>query len=252
MPVTTDLQTAPFRSKNIIAYSITALAIGGTIYIAVMAFSMDGSAASMEKLKFLATSMLPLWGTWMGTILAFYFARENFEAAQKSVNQMVDKLSPMQKLESIKASEVMIPFANMKVITIDAYGDKSILDNMLNNPVFEGLNRYPIVKGTICRQIVHRSILDGYIVRRISDSQIDATKLTLNDFLHENTNRVLVNYLLNGVAYVKAGSTLLEVKLAMEKTAGCQDVIITATGNANEDVIGWITNVIVANNSRVD
>jgi hypothetical protein len=247
-----DLQNAPFKSKNIIAYSITALAICGTIYIAIMAFSMDGSAASMEKLKFLATTMLPLWGTWMGTILAFYFARENFEAAQKSVNQMVDKLSPAQKLESIRASEVMVPFAKMKVLSLDEYRNKSILNDILKNPLFEGINHFPIIKGNICQSIVHRSILDAFIVKRISNTQLDVSQLTLHDFLTENSDRILVNYLLNGVAYVKAGGTLLESKLAMEKTTGCQDAIITATGNANEDIIGWITNIIVANNSRVD
>ena len=252
MPEKPDLQNAPFKSKNIIAYSITALAICGTIYIAVMTFSMDGTAASMEKLKFLATTMLPLWGTWMGTILAFYFARENFEAAQKSVNQMVDKLSLSQKLESIKAADVMIPYAKMKVLPIDEYSNKSILSEILNNPIFEGLNRFPIVKGNLCQLIVHRSLLDAFIVRRIRDTQIDAKQLSLSDFLNDNTDRNHVNYLLNGVAFVKSGGTLLEAKQVMDKASGCQDVIITATGNANEEITGWITNIIVADNSRLD
>ena len=37
-----------------------------------------------DTTQLLLSSLLPLFGTWVGTLLAFYFSRENFKAAAES------------------------------------------------------------------------------------------------------------------------------------------------------------------------
>jgi len=38
--------------------------------------------------------IIPLLATWIGTVLAFYFGRENFEAASKQYKSIINQLTP--------------------------------------------------------------------------------------------------------------------------------------------------------------
>ena len=38
--------------------------------------------------------VLPVFASWVGTILAFYFGRENFESANQQVRELVQKIMP--------------------------------------------------------------------------------------------------------------------------------------------------------------
>ncbi|MDR0691719.1 MAG: hypothetical protein LBF69_01630 [Prevotellaceae bacterium] len=62
-------------SKGII-YTIVigTLAIGIFLLVAEICFDRGDSG-----IPFVTQSLLPLWGTWVGTILAFYFGKSNFE-----------------------------------------------------------------------------------------------------------------------------------------------------------------------------
>jgi hypothetical protein len=49
------------------------------------------------------------------------------------------------------------------------------------------------------------------------------------------------------VTFATAGpdATLADAKKAMERTANCQDVLITLDGTERSAVKGWLTNVII-------
>jgi hypothetical protein len=50
----------------------------------------------------------------------------------------------------------------------------------------------------------------------------------------------------NTFVVVKRQATLAEAKSAMVARPGCSDVFVTAGGNLNESVQGWLTNVDIA------
>jgi hypothetical protein len=52
--------------------------------------------------------VLPLFGTWVGTVLAYYFSRENFESAAAGTERLIRQLTPEEKLRSIPVTSVMI------------------------------------------------------------------------------------------------------------------------------------------------
>jgi hypothetical protein len=54
----------------------------------------------------------------------------------------------------------------------------------------------------------------------------------------------------NGVQTIGKNATLLDVKNIMDLLPGCQDVFVTETGKKDEDILGWISNVDVMNNSK--
>ena len=47
-------------------------------------------------------------------------------------------------------------------------------------------------------------------------------------------------------AFVGTQATLGEAKLAMNNTPQCYDVFVTDTGKPNEPLLGWITDIIIA------
>jgi hypothetical protein len=53
--------------------------------------------------------ILPMIGTWVGTVLAFHFGKEQLEAATRSVTSIARELTPDEKLRSIRGTDKMIP-----------------------------------------------------------------------------------------------------------------------------------------------
>src|SRR5947208_1838203 len=73
----TDTET---RTK--LARLIVILSICGVVAISGVAILAADNRSATSQLVF--TAVLPLLGTWVGTVLAFYFARENLAAATDS------------------------------------------------------------------------------------------------------------------------------------------------------------------------
>ena len=63
---------------------------------------------------------MPLFGTWVGTILAFYFSKANFEAATKSVTKIAEtKIASIdEKLSATLVSEKMINPEDLDLIKV--------------------------------------------------------------------------------------------------------------------------------------
>ena len=64
---------------------------GGTILIisSVVLVGAWRSGVFPNASRMVFNALLPLLGTWVGTVLAYYFSRKNFEAASQSVERMV-------------------------------------------------------------------------------------------------------------------------------------------------------------------
>src|SRR5713226_1358319 len=91
------------------------LAIGVTIVsiiaVAVLAMQVIDHAKDKDiagNAQNVLNSVLPLLGTWVGTILAYYFSKENFEAATKSVTELAKQITPQEKLKAALAKDKMI------------------------------------------------------------------------------------------------------------------------------------------------
>jgi hypothetical protein len=98
------------------------LALGVTITsiasVAILAGLIINAASNKEDAGTrVLGSVLPLLGTWVGTVLAYYFSKENFEAATKSVTELAKQITPQEKLKSTPVSKVMILRKDMFVKT---------------------------------------------------------------------------------------------------------------------------------------
>jgi hypothetical protein len=193
------------------------------------------------------TAVLPLFGAWVGTILAFYFGKENFEAATRSVTNIAKAVGFMEKLKEIKVKDKMIRREDMSVI---AKPDNDIpqikLTDILNtiSSASKGV-RLPILNDKDNPvYMIHRSVVDQYLAAQALSKPppADLSALTLNDFLADKTLKDMVE---KSFTAIKEDATMAEAKNAMDRTPNCQDVFVTTGGTIQEPVIGWITNVII-------
>jgi hypothetical protein len=96
----------PVDARTLLAFGITTAAVLGITILSWVTIATADAAANGRAQNVL-NAVLPLFGTWVGTVLAYYFARENFEAASNSTSQLVSQLTPDEKLRSIPVASVM-------------------------------------------------------------------------------------------------------------------------------------------------
>ena len=194
------------------------------------------------------TTVLPLIGTWVGTVMAYYFSRENFEAASHSAAELVKQLTPQEKLRSTPARDKMIPRQNMfaKILPAD---EGKLLNDILNElDKSKKGNRVPILSDKGCAlYVVHRSIVDRYIATQ-ARSGVSVLTLTLKNLLEDAGIKDFLKY---SFALVAENVSLADAKQAMESRQNCQDIFVTANAREDEDVKGWVTNIIIQENSKV-
>ena len=223
------------------------------VFISIVAIAiLAGIAirADRNQAREILTMILPMIGTWVGTVLAFYFGKEQLEAATRSLTAIARELTPEEKLRSIKATEKMIPLAAAYVISTDS-DDVNLLDAV------EGLikahigNRLPILSATERpRYVIHRSTIDRFLTAAAAagNTAEQLRHLTLADLLRDPEFRTALR---STFGIIPETGTLADAKRVMELLHSCQDVFVTRNGTANEPVTGWLTNAIIEANSRV-
>jgi hypothetical protein len=223
------------------------------VLVSVVAVAVLGGLAihtQKTDAKEILTMILPMIGTWVGTVLAFYFGKEQLEAATRSVTAIARELTPDEKLSSIKVTEKMIPRSAAYVASEDPAKLK-LLDAIAGLEKEKKGSRLPILTTeNTPRYVVHRSTIDRFISRAAAaGKQADELKqLTLNDLLADPEFKSNLN---NTFVIVPETATLADAKRAMGSLPSCQDVFVTRTGASTEPISGWVTNVIIEDNSRV-
>jgi hypothetical protein len=229
-------------ARNIIALLITLVILGATVYAAVEA--MRTSKEPRSGLELVAQTLLPLWGTWIGTILAFYFSRENFEAATQSYQNIIRSMKPEEKIASISVKEAMLPLEKIVYLEYEESLQRTIND-ILADEKFKDYNRYAIFnKDKSLKHMIHRTTFFRFLAEiSLGLTQVSrgSVELTLKDMEEKATDAVKA-LMYKGFTFVPESATLLDAKKAMDAIPECQDVFVTHSGKPTEPVLGLITN----------
>jgi hypothetical protein len=243
--------------KDYIALAIVIFSFVVLIILLVQAFSTSGDVA-FGQAKDLVGLFLPLIGTWMGTILAFYFTKENFESASRSMQQTISRLTSEEKLKTTKVSEVMIEASK-----IDRYllkeGETWDTVPVVNYIDFlDKIDRQRLVifeEGNKVKYVIHKSILNSYVYVSLKKGKTkeDIDILTLADLLADDSEefKKIRAYITNTVDFVNEASTLYEAQQKMNANAICQDIFVTSSGTGTEPIKGWVTNAIVTEKAKI-
>ena len=225
-----------FNSKNFITITITLLSSIVTLCVICVALGQ-------KKFEFIASSLFPLIGTWMGAIIAYYFAKENFDAAANQYNKVIDKLTPEQQLSSISVASVMKLIKNTQTLQFEQFKSTPIID-ILQNPNFTNYNRFLFLDNSKCKYIIHRSTFDRVISNAIINKS-DPNSIKLEDFV-KSEDESIKGYIEKGIEFISINRNLLDAKNLIISNKFCLDVIVTANGDKNDDVMGWITDIIIS------
>ncbi len=215
-----------------LARAVVVLSVG--VLAVLVGIGLWPQGSQFDKVKEALTVLLPVLGTWVGTVLAFYFARESLEAASASARELVMSRGE-ETLAKVLVRSAMIRRGIMQVIKLNTgQGDADITLDALNDVITtKSVSRVPILTADdSARYVVHKSTLYQYSVETgqpLKDLKLDGL--------------VAAHPGISSIAFVSLDATLDQAKTAMETKEGCQDVIVTKTGAPGEKVEGWVTNV---------
>jgi hypothetical protein len=220
-----------------LAANLTIASVSGITLISLAAiyFSKDIGASAEHVM----TAVLPLFGSWIATVLAYYFARENLRAATSSVSTLVASQRDDARLSNVPVKDKMIE--RTRIVTLSdrfkPIGDAALKDvtTYLNE---RAVRRAPVFddNGTVTH-MVHLSMIDQFIREQVTAGKALGA-LKFSDLLGVPA---LKHVLEKSFEVVAEQASLADAKAKMDANPICEDVFVTKSGVANEPVIGWIT-----------
>jgi len=202
-------------------------------------------------------SVLPLFGSWVGTVLAYYFSRENFEAATRSVNDMAKQLTAQDKLHAAKVKDTMIRRAlfHAEIVKNATDGKPNFASAELKlSLILDRLDkankgsRIPILdENDHPLYLIHRSNIDRFLATKALDGH-SIKGLNLKDLLDDPGMQEILDH---GFTLVRQDADLAEAKDKMDNARDCLDLLVTQNGKENEPVLGWITNAKIEEVAKV-
>ena len=194
---------------------VSILAVG---ILAAIAIHGDRAQA-----KDILTMILPMIGTWVGTVLAFYFGKEQLEAATRSVTSIARQLTPDERLRSLSVTEKMIPRSAAYLLTGNPDQIK-LLEAVAGLDRERKGNRLPVlaVDGSP-RCVIHRSTIDRFIALAAAAGKPapDLQALTLQDLMADPEFGAKLAKQLRRRS--QRAPRLADAKRAMESIPWCQD-----------------------------
>lgn len=214
--------------------------IGVTVLgLTVIAMSENHGSASEHVMA----AVLPLFGSWVATVLAYYFARENLRAATSSVSALMSSQTTDDGLSAISVKAKMIERARIVALS-DKFKsiDSTLLKDVTAHLSDRSVRRSPVFddKGVVV-YMIHASTLDQFI-RDKAMAGVASDTLKFSDLLGVPAQKAMIE---KTFVFVPETATLADAKAKMHATPDCEDVFVTKTGAATEPVIGWITDNLI-------
>ena len=233
-------------TRHVLALAIVSLSFVGIAVACVLAVVFATPAGRPEATRLVFTSVLPLLGTWVGTVLAFYFARENLQAATESTLRLTRRQEPITPVQ-----QVMIPkneIESYKLTPGEAVGAVS-LSRLYNQMQASDRHRLPILnESDAVLYVVHDSTIARFATSVNKDVNTDPSDdsnqftETINDLLQNDGLRKAIE----AIGFVGPNASIADARAAMGSVDGCNDVFVTTNGQNGDPIIGWLTNTDLA------
>lgn len=182
--------------------------------------------------------LLPVVASWVGTVLAFYFGKENFEAANEQVRKTMSAALTGKTQQPV--TSFMRPLGQTTHFTLTAgMEDSNVKLSDLMGKFTDKVKRLPILTADEHpKYMIHEASLSTYLaVSGHADSD------TLKAFIADRKTAGLAFGNESGFVVVAETASLEDAKNAFEQVASAQDIFVTKAGTAREPVLGWISNV---------
>lgn len=240
---------------NLIFWATIAIVVIGVVVVVsagVLSYRDDGKKdALLQTSQLVFSTLVPLLATWVGTVLAFYFTKENLRESANSTISLMNAIQ--QKLSSSRVSDAMIaldsivfqrvPAGGIAVVKISDVEAKFGQKTKAGNPISRLLM---FAEDDTAVAILHDSTWWKMLNEGLAQvPPVDRVAGTLQNLIGLPSGQPdyasYQDFMTGTLAFVGREQTLADAKSKMESVARCKDVIVTATGKRNEKVMGWVT-----------
>jgi len=226
-------------TREILAVGIIILSVAGISVFAGIAIGQAEPAEQLETSRMVFTSVLPLFGTWVGTVLAFYFARENLAAATASA----ERLTGISLRSSVADIMIRMDRAVVKRLPAGNDGKDVLLSELLGMMTAVGFHRIPIVsdKGAVLF-VIHDATIYSYAGTQNKDVGSGQSTENVGNLVDSPTYGPMIM----SVGFVDVGATVADARMELDRIRGCNDVFVTRGGKPDGEAVGWLTNTDLA------
>jgi len=227
---------APPKRNTADRLALVVIGIAGLILVLLIYLAVSNAGDNKaETAKDVLNAVLPLLASWVGTVLAYYYSRENLSAATRNATEMAQQLSGAEKLQILRVRDSMIPVDRIDTMKVD---DTTPLGSIVEFLHKRSRQRLPIFSERgVLRFIVHLSTINAFISQcALERRPIDA--LTFGELIGEPAHAELLR---TSFGVVGESASLAEAKAALEQGRAREDVFVTRSGGRDEPVVGWIT-----------
>jgi len=210
--------------------------IVGVSALAIIGLAVITMLKNANEAKNIFNAVLPVFASWVGTILAFYYGRENFESANAEVRKIISKISPEQRAME-KVSKHMRQLVSMSCFLIPAgKSDADFTLSDLRKKLGANVSRLPVIdSNSKPKYMIHESSLDKYTSAGGQDTD------TLETFIKNQKSKGIEYGNNKGFVVVSIQTTLGDAKRKMDSTPPCMDIFVTETGSSDEPIKGWLS-----------
>jgi hypothetical protein len=223
----------------IIIVTFGAFAIAALAFIIILRDTTPEDRNTMTVFNVL----VPVFASWVGTILAFYFGRENFVSAADQVRKSGDQVismaqQPPDERASQPVSAIMRAAADTQSLTLPAQGEVGVTIAGLLEKFSGADTRLPILDATKApKYMIHRSAVDGYLAGGTGRGPAN----TFKDFLDAQATQGLRYDNGSGFVLVSPTTTVADAKAKLMAVGRAKDIFVSATGKSGEPLVGWLS-----------
>jgi hypothetical protein len=221
-----------------LAITVLISSAGGLIVVAVVV--MGWATNKDEAARLIFAAFVPLFGTWVGTVLAYYFSAANLEAATRSTQAAVDASLKLSGLATAATPVIdkMIPWDRIKGHQLDDVDlDQVKLKDLWDNLTSLNESRLPVFgPDRAALAVVHKKNFDAYASDKgsLPDILVDPIELTVGDVPD-------LRDAFKAIAFVPRDATLGQARQKLGGTPAVENVFVTEKGSHDEPVLGWLT-----------
>lgn len=245
MPVAESSSDRRFRhllAAGIVLLGIVLLGLASWI---ALHYADSDDRPEMARLVF--ASSVPLLGTWIGTVLAFYFARENLEAASNAQRQATESTVTLAGIApTTPVTAIMTP--SDRIDPQEVASDEAAANGLKLNHLYKRMqdkerSRLPVFDASgAALYVVHEPDIDKYAQAVSASADALPDDHTLEKLLMKPELRKAVT----AFATVPLSADVGQARAQLHADPDCKDVFVTMSGRAQDPALGWLTNYDLA------
>ena len=240
---TTDPDGGVSRTREVIAVGMVVAGVVLLAGVSAVAIGFAGKEDRPDMARLVFASAVPLIGTWVGTVLAFYFARENFQtASQSQLDATMNTISLMGGLApSTPVTAVMIPVSRIDpkaLVADDAEARALVLSELYKRMRESQRSRIPVFDaGGVALYVIHEPDIDKFAQALGEAAEALADDQTLETLLADTELQKAVK------AFTAVGpdADVGAARAKLQADPQLKDLFVTVGGAVDHKALGWVT-----------